>query len=332
MDFVAIDFETANHRPNSACQLAAVVVRESKIVEEFCWMIRPPSNQFSRFNIAVHGIRPADVAQAPKMNVIWSELQPVINQSVVIAHNARFDVSVLLASLAEYGVVCHDFDFHCTRAMARAAWPGRARYGLKPLASWLGIQFKHHDALEDSRACAAIALAVESSVGYIAPLEVLESRLGIRRGKYRSGSVISPRTMNYRTGSSGAGDTISRNDRFGFPVPSGAKPLGSLCPTTVKQSCVDKPLSGKAIVLLGPLRGLSMIQTEQLIRDLGAEVQSQISPSTNYVVTPGISVGDAQQQVDSVRATWNCDKSANIRVLSERQFRALLPGGSYSTQ
>jgi DNA polymerase-3 subunit epsilon len=330
MDFVAIDFETANHRPNSACQLAAVVVSGSQIVEEKCWLIRPPSNYFSKFNIAVHGIRPADVVTAPKMDAVWPEFESMLRERVLIAHNARFDVSVLLASLAHYEIACQNFDFHCTRALAKAAWPGRSRYGLKPLGSWLGIQFKHHDALEDARCCAQIALTIESQCGALQPLEALEKTLGIRRGRHRDGAVVSPK----RNGQPVDSSRIVRNDRFGFPVSNELRPLGSVCVDTVRQSCDNKPLQGKNIVMLGPLRGLSMEETIKLLNDLGAVVQSQVATSTHYVVTPGIGVTDAQRQVEQATAGQSdqgdqAPKSV-VRVLSERQFRALLPGGAIS--
>ena len=67
MDFVAIDFETANYRPHSACQLAAVVVQGSRITAEHCWLIRPPRNYFAPRHIAIHGIRASDVEHSPTM-------------------------------------------------------------------------------------------------------------------------------------------------------------------------------------------------------------------------------------------------------------------------
>lgn len=325
MDFVAIDFETANHRANSACQLAAVVVQGSQIVAERSWLIRPPSNQFSRFNIAVHGIRPADVAHAPTMAGIWPEFQELIRNQILVAHNARFDVSVLLSSLGEYSIGCPDFEFHCTRVLARAAWPGRPRYGLKPLGVWLGLNFKHHDALEDARVCAKIALRVEATYGEPSAFEALEEKLTVRRGKYRAGSVGLPRSSS----SSGEG-RIHRTDRWGFPISSQQKQVGSICPETVKQSCVDKPLQGKKIVMLAPLRGLSLEATLRLLNELGAITQTEIDATTNYVVTPGISISAAQEAVDTIRA--NSSSATAIRVLSERQFRALLPGGAVSIQ
>jgi DNA polymerase-3 subunit epsilon len=329
MDFIAIDFETANHLPNSACQLAAVVVEDSQIVAEKSWLIRPPSNHFSRFNIAVHGIRPTDVVNAPKMDIVWPEFQALMSQLLLIAHNARFDMSVLLASLSQYGITCQNFEFHCTRTLARAAWPGRARYGLKPLGGWLGIQFKHHDALEDARCCAKIALAIESTCGEAMAVDSLEKILGVRRGRHSDGMLVSPR----RNGQPADGGRIARNDRFGFPVVGESRPLGSVCVETVRQSCVDKPLAGKNIVMLGPLRGLSLPETERLLSELGATIQAQIEASTHYVVTPGISVTEAQRQVEASQAIQP-EKSTSgvVRVLSERQFRALLPGGAISIQ
>jgi DNA polymerase III subunit epsilon len=328
MDFVAIDFETANHRPNSACQLAAVVVRQSQIVAEKSWLIRPPANQFSRFNIAVHGIRPADVSNSPTMELIWPEVQAILGQQLLIAHNARFDMGVLLASLSQYDVACDDFEFHCTRQLARTAWPGRTKYGLKPLGTWLGISFKHHDALEDARCCAKIALAIEAAGDLVGEnIELLEKRLGVRRGRYRNGRLVSPR----RSGQ--AAEPVQHMDRWGFPVPTTAKPAGSVCPRSVREACADQPLLGKQIVLIGPLRGMSLEETVALLTELGATVQASIDSSTSYVVTPGISISAAQQQVDRFQIENQASiVGKTIRVLSERQFRALLPGGAISLE
>lgn len=41
MNFIAMDFETANHEKHSACSLALVMVRNSKIVGEYYSLIKP---------------------------------------------------------------------------------------------------------------------------------------------------------------------------------------------------------------------------------------------------------------------------------------------------
>ena len=41
MNFVAMDFETANQHPASACSLALVMVRDNKIIDRFYTVINP---------------------------------------------------------------------------------------------------------------------------------------------------------------------------------------------------------------------------------------------------------------------------------------------------
>jgi DNA polymerase-3 subunit epsilon len=363
MDVVAIDFETANGQASSACQLAAVIVRESQIVDERSWLIRPPRMYFSPQNIAIHGIRPGDVERAPSMEQVWSELSGLIDGQVLVAHNARFDIGVLLASLAAHEVACPDLQFTCTRALARAAWPGRMRYGLKPLGDWLGIVFQHHDALEDARCCAQIALAIEK-MHQQQELAELERCLRVTRGAVRQGLISSPRSLDSRRGSSGQGSGIRSTDRWGFP--DRRAKVGSVdAAAVVTAAAAGQPLAEKHIVLLGPLRGLDLQQSHDLITKLGGVAQTHISPRTDFVVACGTTLDAASQFVcaalasapdasgrleqaaeeqagaaapatdadmnDSAsvahRAAIGDNRSQGIRLLSERQFRALLPAG-----
>jgi DNA polymerase III subunit epsilon len=333
MRFVAIDFETANARADSACQLAAVTVEDGKLVGEYSWLIRPPRMYFSPRNIEIHGIRPKDVQDAPTMESVWTELQSLIDGHVIIAHNARFDLGVLVSSLAAHDVACPNLEFNCTRSLARAAWPGRYRYGLKPLGDWLGIRFKHHDALEDARCCAVIALAVAETCQEN-DLTTLEKSLRIRRGNYRDGKITSPRLIGRKKAENGDwGRTTA--DRWGFPLKS-AK--AGVDPNVVlSASDGQRPFAGRKFVFLGPLRGLSVADTHRLAEQLGATCQSRIAPDTDYVIACGSSLDDASQLVSeslasSDYATGSSTKSQGIRLLSERQFLALIPGGKASTR
>lgn len=74
LDFIAIDFETANSRRGSPCAVGLVRVRDGRIVDEQRWLIRPPREVdfFDSFNIGIHGITAADVADPPS----WSDVVP----------------------------------------------------------------------------------------------------------------------------------------------------------------------------------------------------------------------------------------------------------------
>lgn len=185
MDFTAIDFETANNGRHSACQLAAVKVRNGKIVDRQCWMIKPRPFYFSPMNIQVHGIYPEAVENEPEFGDCWKSIAPCLDNEwddrCLIAHNAPFDIGVLTACLHYHNIPVPELQFSCTRLIARHTWPGRVSYGLKPLAAWLGIEFRHHDALEDSIACASILLAAAESIGATS-IEDLEAKLALVRG------------------------------------------------------------------------------------------------------------------------------------------------------
>ena len=79
LDFTALDFETANAYPNSACSLAAVTMHDAACVKEGYSLIRPPFMVFAPETVRIHGITPDMVAGKPKFNALWPAVfwQPI---------------------------------------------------------------------------------------------------------------------------------------------------------------------------------------------------------------------------------------------------------------
>ena len=123
VDFVAIDFETASGNPNSACSVGLAFVVGLEVVATTHRLIKPPGNKYEWGNVRVHGIRPRDTVNAPDFLTVWQELHPMLVGKALIAHNARFDMSVIKASLAAYGdsyvQQYADFKYVDSIAMAR---------------------------------------------------------------------------------------------------------------------------------------------------------------------------------------------------------------------
>ena len=173
MNFIAMDFETANYQKHSACSLALVMVRNSKIVGEYATLIQPETN-FSRKNIEIHGIHPEDVATAPKFPEVWEQIQQYYNpNSLIVAHNASFDTNVLAGCLDYYGLKQPNYLSLCTVQTSRKLYPEVTNHRLNTMCELLNIPLHHHhDALEDSRACAQILLHQEKYFG-LTPLKKL---------------------------------------------------------------------------------------------------------------------------------------------------------------
>ena len=179
MNFTAIDFETATKSPNSACSVAAVVVKDGKIAEKYSTLIRPPGQKFSKFNIAVHGITPDMTEMKRDFAGIWPDLRPFLEGRKVFAHNAPFDMGVLRASLAANGLCPPVFRYGCTVQISRKAWPELPHHKLDTVGRFLGVSFRHHDALEDATVCAAIPIAAAKSLG-TADISELAAALGVK--------------------------------------------------------------------------------------------------------------------------------------------------------
>ncbi|GBU16691.1 MULTISPECIES: 3'-5' exonuclease [Methylobacterium] len=159
MTVLALDFETANERRDSACAVGLAWIEGDRVVRRESRLIRPPEMRFSPGNIRVHGILPADVRDAPTFPEAMAEFLPDLAQGLILAHNATFDIGVLRASLAAYGLPTPALAYLCTVRIARQVFPDPEGCGLGKVARRLGIRFQHHDAGEDAYACAEIALA-----------------------------------------------------------------------------------------------------------------------------------------------------------------------------
>lgn len=160
MNYVALDFETANHSSSSICSVGIAIVENGAVAEIESWLVRPPDLYFHPFYTSIHGIRAEDVADAPDFKELWfSTLKNYLVGRTILAHNASFDINVLRHTLKEYALPFPRLSYQCSLVIARKTWPGLGSYKLNNLARHFGISFKHHDAAEDAFACAKIVLA-----------------------------------------------------------------------------------------------------------------------------------------------------------------------------
>ena len=185
---IAIDFETANEQRASPCAVGLSYIENGAVTQTEAFLIRPPEMRFSRFNIAVHGITPQDVADAPEWPELLEGLAPKLDGAALIAHNASFDMSVLRATCAWYGLDCPEIAYLCTVKGAQSAWRHIGSARLNVLCEHFGIALKHHDAGSDAEACARLAILLAEHAGeadYLAAAPKLGISVGaLRRDGY----------------------------------------------------------------------------------------------------------------------------------------------------
>ena len=153
-DFVAIDFETAKKSRESAISVGLVKFLNGKMTDSFYSLIRPPELYIRPDFSEIHGLTVDDVKDAPTFADIWDgNVKPFIAGLPLAAHNASFDISVLLAVLEWYELATPKLTYFCTCCLARRTWPGLKSYALTALAEQFGIVYNPHNALDDAMTC-----------------------------------------------------------------------------------------------------------------------------------------------------------------------------------
>lgn len=153
MDFVAIDFETANHQLDSACSLGIVSVKKGVIEYQHEYLINPEC-VFDENNIMIHGITPSVVEKAPTFPEIWDEIYEIINGRIVFAHAADFDISVLKAMINRYNLKIPSIEIGCTLRVAKIAFKDiLPNCKLNTISQYLQIEHNHHNGLSDALVC-----------------------------------------------------------------------------------------------------------------------------------------------------------------------------------
>lgn len=183
LDFTAIDFETANSSPASACSVGLVRVRGGEVVAQAGWLIQPPPghDEFQEWNVRVHGIQPEDVLTAATWTEQFDRLCDFAGSDVLVAHNAGFDLNVLRRASEATGGVCPPYRSLCSLQVARKTYQLDS-YRLPKAAAAAGFaEFSHHDALADARACAQIVIDAARRAA-ASDVEMLAEILGVRLG------------------------------------------------------------------------------------------------------------------------------------------------------
>jgi DNA polymerase III subunit epsilon len=165
MEFVALDFETANADLSSACQVGAVVFKDGMPVDTFASLI-DPDDFFDPMNVSIHGIDEDAVRGSPKFASVHRDLWRLISNKVVACHSL-FDRAVLRQTEHRNALHCIECTWLDVTRVVRRTWPkyAHAGYGLGNLTQDFGIAFEHHNAAEDARATGTILVRAIRETG-----------------------------------------------------------------------------------------------------------------------------------------------------------------------
>ena len=159
--FVAIDFETANQHRSSVCSVGMVIVQENRITDSIYKLIKPNPNFYCGWATDIHGITFWDTCNEYEFPYIWDTMHKKIKNLPLVAHNAAFDEGCLKAVLSAYGLSYTNNRFYCTYKESKKQFPKLPNHQLHTVSEYLGHHLaNHHNALDDAKACAHIAMHI----------------------------------------------------------------------------------------------------------------------------------------------------------------------------
>ncbi|PWV99973.1 DNA polymerase-3 subunit epsilon [Hoeflea marina] len=291
LDFIAIDVETANSDPGTICQVGLATFRDGRLTAGWKSLANPGCD-FHHGNIAIHGIRKADVAGAMLLSDIMRNLHPALGANVLVSHSS-FDRRALANASARFDLPMPDYRWIDTLSVARRAWPElkeRGGYSLGKVCRFLGHDFAHHDALADAIAC-----------GHL--LAIAAARTG-----WSIGSLITPPKPPAKR-------LEAASPRFPAAVRArSGDPLGHL--------------AGEAIVFSGDL-SLPREDAAGMAARAGCRVMTTVGYRTTIVVVGGDHPSmraDAEKSSKHRKAEDLAAEGYPIRIIGEGEFRSLVGG------
>lgn len=158
MKICVFDVETANEQPTSICSIGLYLIDNGQVVDSFYTLIKPIPERFTPFNISIHHITQHDIQEAPTLAELWSKISWYFEDSILVAHNAAFDIGCIEASLKLAGIPCPHAKIADTVILSRKLWPDLENHKLNTCGKALQLDFNHHHAMEDAYVSAMIVM------------------------------------------------------------------------------------------------------------------------------------------------------------------------------
>ncbi len=167
-EFVVFDIETTGLSAinDAITEIGAIKIKDGQVIDTFSQLVNP-ERKIPEFITNLTGITNEMVKDKPTIDKVMLDFNDFIKGSVLVAHNATFDVGFIrqnfkLVNLGLYNPVLD------TLELARAVFPDLKNHKLDTLAKYLDVNLdNHHRAVDDAKATKDILLSI---------LDMLESR------------------------------------------------------------------------------------------------------------------------------------------------------------
>ena len=160
--YTVFDTETTGLDPSQGDEIIAIgaarIVNGRLLSEETFEQLIDPRRPLSQASIAVHGITPERLAGQPTIEAVLPRFRRFVEDTVLVGHNAAFDMRFLQLKEAQTGAV-FDQPLLDTLLLSAVIHPNQESHSLEAIAQRLGVEIvDRHTALGDALVTAEVFL------------------------------------------------------------------------------------------------------------------------------------------------------------------------------
>ncbi|WP_040951147.1 ATP-dependent DNA helicase DinG [Gorillibacterium massiliense] len=165
MKFAVLDFETTGGQPaDEIIQVGLVLIEDDKITTRYSTLVKP-TIPIPAFITSLTGIDEAMVSEAPPLEEAVMNMQRLLKDSILVAHNAGFDFAFLQRALESSGYFKFNGIVLDTMDMLRIAFPTLPSLALGNVCETLGVTHERpHQADSDAEATAELLLLCKKRI------------------------------------------------------------------------------------------------------------------------------------------------------------------------
>jgi DNA polymerase-3 subunit epsilon len=303
INFLAIDFETANSGRDSACAVGIAKVIDGRLVSSESYLIQPPDNEYDAWNIDIHGITPEMTVNAPAFIEVLDKIMGKYSDLPLVAHNASFDISVLRAGYESFGRPYPLREYYCTLILSKSVLPELPSHTLPKVHHACGGQAKeHHNPKDDAEACAEIFISIAQSLG-ASSFDDIVSKFGISPGRLTGDAYQPCRSRTRKADPKSITDFVINTD-----------------------ADVNGIFFNADVAFTGTMASMPRSQAMQIVADRGGRPKTSVSKFTEFIVVGDIdhnSFTKGKPSSKLKKAIELVDSGNSIQILSEHEFLKL---------
>lgn len=284
-EYIVIDIETTGLSPqwDEIIEIAALKVVNGEIVDNYQSLLKP-SYPIDSFISSLTGITNEMLESAPTFDDVHESFIEFIGNNILVGHNVNFDINFLYDEYERKNIILSN-DFVDTMRISRRLFKDERHHRLSDLIE------RHNICVEDKLHRAMVDIVATNKIFEFFKNHAIVQNIDLEKFAKKNYHRKSYKVSEIVT------DTIEFNE--------------------------NTPIFGRHFVFTGKLQMMVRKEAQQLVKDLGGELDNSVTKSTNFLVLGEQDYSKIKKEGKSskhIKAEMLKAKGQDIEIIPETVF------------